>query len=655
MRKINQNTNPSLLDKNVIGLGNIPNQSDMSAHGIERTTENENLLLQAERYFSDMRDIIGRRKRVRDFIRGYQWSDPIYDDDLGLTTEEEYIKSQGIVPLKQNLMRNIMKNLSGQYQSNPSKSIILSNKNKTAKVGEMLTNTLYYAHQINDGQYMNARQFDEFMLSGMPVAKILYQYIPDLERPDIEINKVDNRRFGFNTDITDPRMNDIYFTYELIDAPIEIIISKFAKSKKQEALIRELYTGANTLNQHNLESLKPDAVDFLDFYVPYEPSKCRVIEIWYQENVWGILSHDPLDPSGGYSFDTDITMEDIDLENANRKLIGIANGIAEEDIALIEANEHNTNIWKYKFLTPTGYCLLEGETPYEHGEHPYVIFGYPMIDGQIWGPLEDILDQQKNLNRYVTQLDVMNSSAAKGVWLLPEEAKPDDMSKEDYQEALKGSKSAVWYKANSTQNPTGAKPEQKFSNATPQGLIQILQMQMQYMQDISGVQASLQGQRAATGTPAALYAQEAQNAATSLIDYMNAFGMFVKKVDTKIIKTVIQFYKEPRLIHVAGTDYEREAMEFDPSLVDGFDFDLVVTPGTSSAVYKQVMDDILFRLLDSQQINIEMFLQNTSLPFAAKLLESIQSQKQALMQGQQIPAPDQALVQELQAMSGQGQ
>lgn len=641
--------NPALLDKKLIGMMD-KKKKNIRKQVFEVQPENRTLLDMGERFHADKQPYIERRKRVVNYIGGNQWADKIEDPDgSGMISEETYIKNQGKVPLKQNLMRNLMKNISGQWQQNPSKSNILSNKKTNVKVGEMLTNTLYYAHQINDMEYVFARLFDEFQMSGFPIAKTLFQYREDLERPDIKIYGVDPRRFVINTDIKDWRMDDIYFICEIIDAPIEKIISSFARTKEHEQIIRDIYVNAATRNQNSLEGLDSEATDALDFYVPYEPGKCRLYQMWYQENEWGLLIHDPLDPDNGYRFEIDGDIKELQAENDLRLQVGTENGMTEEDIAIIEAVEHPAIIWKYKYLTPEGYCLAQGNSPYEHGEHPYSFLGFPMIDGKIWGPLEDVIDQQRNINRYFTMLDFMQSASAKGVWIIPDSTKPDDMTKQQVQDQLTKIGGTLWYKPDKN-NPM-AKPEQKFSNATPVGLIEMMNIQMRLMQEVSGVYPSVQGMPAKSGTPASLYAMEAANSATNLTDALNAFGYFIKKLDTKIVKTIIQFYNEKRLLHIAGTDYEREAMEYDPEMVDGFDFDLVVTPGNSTATYRQMMDKMLYDLLTGGAINIEMFLENTTLPFAGKLLESIKQQQQEIMQGQAPTAPPPELVQEMQGMA----
>lgn len=647
MKRIDQ-INPKLLDGRLIGADtNRPKAVKIPQY--EFSDENMKLLQQAERYFADMKDFYARRKRVREYVRGNQWGDYINNPDGTLTqiTEEDYIKLQGKVPLKQNLMRNFMRNLSGQFQSNPIESNVLSIKRADAKVGEMYTNTLKYAMQVNSGTYLTAREFDEFMISGMPVNRVTFKYMSELERPDLYFENIDPRTFFLNTDIKDPRLNDLRFIGRILDVPMEKLISEFAKTPEQGEKIKSLYVTTDTYDNFSLHSLKPDNVDNMDFYVPVDTSMARLIEIWYQVSVWGLLVHDPMDPENGWEFIPDGNQEDIDNQNALRIAIALQQNIPQENVSLIEATKHNAIIWRFKFLTPNAYCLLEGDTPYEHGEHPFTVHAYPMIDGQIWGPLEDILDQQRNINRYITQLDFINSANAKGVWIIPEESKPDDINKEEFVSELSRIGGAVWVKLNTTQNPQGLMPKQMFANAQTVGITELLNIQIRLMQEISGIQPSIQGMPAKSGTPASLYAQEAQNAATNVLDFINSFGEFIRKRDTKILKTIIQFYKEKRLLHIAGTDYEKEAMEYDPELVDGFNFDLVVAPGNNSPIYRQAMDQMLLELLQMSAINIEQYLENTSMPYADKLLESIHKQQADIAAGQQATPPPQELVDQI--------
>jgi len=640
MKRI-QDIDVGLLDrKKVIGDTSTPKLLVKSLEKMEAKKEDIQLLYQAERYYSDLSDFRDRAKRVRKYVRGKQWDDEIDDPDNPGTsiTEEEYIMNQGKVPLKQNLMRTLNKSLSGQYQSNPKKSMVLANKRNDAKIGEMLTNTLYYAHQINHGQYLDARNFDTFLQSGLSICKIGYKYIDQLERPDLYFENINPRRVCFNTDIIDPRMNDLRFVCEIMDSTIEEVITAFANTKKQASMLRDLFLDPKTYDMNQLQGLVADTDDSLDFYVPTETNKCRIYEIWYKKSIFGLEIHDPVD--GSYEFSEDITAEEIEAENDQRIQAALRNGIT--DVALIEYNERHSLQWYFKFLTNHGYCLLEGPSPYEHGEHPYAILAYPLQDGEVWGVLEDVIDQQRYVNRLITLMDFIISAGAKGVWMIPQSVKPDGWTEKDYKNEIVKVGGAIFYKDNPSM--PDKKPTQITNQAFPVGITELLSLQMKYMQEVSGVQPSIQGVPAKSGTPASLYAQEAQNASINNIDIMNAYGQFIKMRDRKILKTIIQFYDEKRYLHIAGTDYEQQALEYDPEMVDGIDFDLVISEGNNTPIYRSLMDEMLFKLLEMQAINIEQFLQNTSYPFADKLLEAIRQQQQDIMNGQAPGMPPQELV-----------
>ena len=69
-----------------------------------------------------------RYRRVCRFHRGDQWSDMTTDDDGNPIKEEDYIRAQGKLPLKQNIMRPLAKSLEGLFRSERGKSIVISRK-----------------------------------------------------------------------------------------------------------------------------------------------------------------------------------------------------------------------------------------------------------------------------------------------------------------------------------------------------------------------------------------------------------------------------------------------------------------------------------------------------------------------------------------------
>lgn len=628
-----------LINKKNLGLDiEPPKEKKFLKPNMEAKKEDIEMLEQFRRYYDDLGNFLARRKRNRKYYRGDQWSDTIEDEHGNSITEEDYIKDQGKVPLKQNLIRSLMKNLIGQQQQNPIESIVLSTKRKDAKLSEMLTNTLKYVHQINDGEHLDRRLFEEFGLSGSPIRKISFQYNRELDRHDIFFENIDPRRFVYNTDIVDPRIKDVRMVGEIIDATIDDLVTQFAKNKREENIIRNIYKDPKRNEFFDLPGGKPDSTDDIAFYVPYDHNKCRVFEIWYLSPVWGVDYHDYATGEDGFLPET--TLEDIEKLNDNRlkRLIEegiVAPGTEKEDVkgALIEAKEIKRQEWRYKFLTPNGYCLYEDATPFLHNEHPYSWILYPLVDGESWGFVEDVIDQQRYVNRLITLMDFIISSGAKGVWLIPEESKPDDMEKQDYIDELVKVGGAVYYKPKPGVDP----PQQVYNKSMPVGVTELLTLQMRLAQDVSGIQPAAQGQEAKSGTPASRYAQEAQYAATNIVDYLKTFSYFRKKFDMKLLKTIVQYYTDKRYLNIAGVDYQKEAVEYDPEMIDDLDFDIVVTESYNTPVYRTMIDETLLELLNSQAITIEQYLENTSAPFADKLLESVRQNNQNMMQGQIPP------------------
>lgn len=81
--------------------------------------------------------------------------------------------------------------------------------------------------------------------------------------------------------------------------------------------------------------------------------------------------------------------------------------------------------WHCRWFSPMGDLLTEYESPFGHKEHPFVMKFYPLTDGEVHSLVEDVIDQQKYVNRLITLVDHILSASAKGVLLFPENAVPD--------------------------------------------------------------------------------------------------------------------------------------------------------------------------------------------------------------------------------------
>lgn len=102
------------------------------------------------------------------------------------------------------------------------------------------------------------------------------------------------------------------------------------------------------------------------------------------------------------------------------------------------------------------------------------------------------------------------------------------------------------------------------ANSSQTGVYDMLRIQLQLLEDVSGVSGAMQGKTPASGTPAALYAQQSQNAATSLIDILESYRQLRENRDTKMMKLQQQFYTDSRYLNIVGGNYSEEAKMFDP-------------------------------------------------------------------------------------------
>lgn len=595
----------------------------------------ENLLLleRCESYYNGLSDFRNRRLRAFNYLRGRQWQDLIYDDNGNVVTEENYILSQGKIPFKNNIIRLLIRNIIGQMETQRTASIVDSRTPEDASLSEMLTNTLQYIQQLNETNVLDPRNFEEFLMSGMLVNKTTYSFWPTKNREDVFTKNINPNFMFFNTNVKDIRGIDLDLIGEVIDIPLEKLLETFAQSEKDVEIIKSWYPLPGRQNSWNTMPFDGSQEQNVSFLLPSDINLCRVIEVWERVTDWRVYAHDSLDATYGT---TKLSMSDIKQINDGRIKQYKELGIPEEKWALIDGRKKLESFWVVKYLTPYGQCLYQTETPYMHKEHPYTITLFPLLNGEVWGLVEDIIDQQRNINRNMALLDFIMGASAKGVLLVPEESIPDDMTIDDIAEE--------WTKYNGViklKLKNGAQlPQQIATKATNIGAMDMLKMQMDLINQISGVSGASQGQEAKSGTPNALYVNQAAYSSTNIRDLINNFEWHRRKRNEKMLKVAIQFYQEKRYVASSGVQYSKDAQFFDPNRIKEFDFDLKISEGQDTPVFRQIISDQLFQMLQANMIDLQMFLENSGMPYAEKLLAAIKNrQEQAVEQQAQEQQP----------------
>lgn len=600
------------------------------------------ILMEAQYYWSQMDDFRKDRERNKRYTYGFQWDDMICVDGKSMS-EEEYIKSQGNVPLKNNLIRRLVRSVLGVYRSQSKEPTCTARDRDEQKLGETMSTILQCNMQLNRMNDVYARTMEEFLISGFIVHRKSYGWRNGKE--DCWTDYVQPNNFFIDNNMRDFRGWDVSVLGEVHDISFGQLCEQFASSPQEYRQLRDIYKWAARKDYiaTYAERFGYSRLENYDFLFTSEPGRCRVIEIWRKEQKPRYRCHD-YQNGDIFKIDEEDYAQVVLTENEERMRMAKEAGMPEDEVPLIKATWFVDDYWYFYYLSPFGDILREGETPYEHGSHPYVFKAYPFIDGEIHSFVADVIDQQRYTNRLITLYDWIMRASAKGVLMMPEDCLPDGVSIDDIAESWTEFNGVIVYKP----SKSGKVPEQVANNSTNIGIAELLNMQLKFFEDISGVTGALQGKPGYSGESASHYNQQTENATKSLLDLLECFSCFVVDGAYKDVKNMQQFYDSKRVFNIAGKSGAQ--IEYDPKKIRDVEFDLSITESTSTPAYRNLANDMLMQLYQSQAISVEQLLEHGDFPFADELLQSIKSQKEQLEQGK---VPD-GLSPELMAQAQQG-
>lgn len=600
------------------------------------------ILMEAQHYWNQMEDFRKDRERNKRYTYGFQWDDKICVDGETMT-EEEYIKRQGNVPLKNNLIRRLVKSVLGVYRSQSKEPTCTARDRDEQKLGETMSTILQCNMQLNRMTEVYARTMEEFLISGFIVHRKSYGWRNGKE--DCWTDYVQPNNFFIDNNMRDFRGWDVSVLGEIHDISFGQLCEQFASSPEDYRRLRDIYKWAAKKEYiaSYAERFGYSRFENYDFLFTSEPGRCRVIEVWRKEQKPRYRCHDY---QNGDIFKIDVEDYQKCVVAVNDERIEMAKsvGMPEEEVPLVKATWFIDDYWYFYYLSPFGDILKEGETPYEHDSHPYVFKAYPFIDGEIHSFVADVIDQQRYTNRLITLYDWIMRASAKGVLLMPEDCLPDGVSIDNIAESWAEFNGVIVYRP----SKNGRVPEQVANNSTNIGIAELLNIQLKFFEDISGVTGALQGKPGFSGESAAHYQQQTQNATTTLLDLLECFSGFVVDGAYKDVKNIQQFYDSKRVFNIAGRSGAQ--IEYDPKKIRDVEFDLSITESTTTPAYRHLANDILMQLWQAQAISVEQLLEHGDFPFADELLQSIKSQREQLEQGK-VP---EGLSPELMAQAQQG-
>jgi len=611
-------------------------RTEMSAQGERRALD---VLMEAQHAWDGMEPFRRERERNKRYSYGDQWDDYITVDGERMR-EDTYIRKQGNVPLKNNIIRKLERTVLGVFRNQDKEPTCVARDRDEQKQGEVMSTALQYNMQLNRMNELYARGLEEFMISGFVVHRKWFGWRND--KLDCWTDSVQPNNFFIDSNMRDMRGWDCTLVGEVHDVDWNTLCEQYAKTPADVSRLRQIYAYA-----HDMRSIA-DTLNYFgyevergyDFLYSHDPTRCRVIEVWRKENKARYRCHD-MNTGELFKVDIEDKEELVDKVNRERLAQGRAAGMADDDIPLIESEWFVDNYWYYYYLSPFGDILDEGETPYKHKSHPYVFKAYPFIDGEVHGFVSDFIDQQRYINRLITMYDWIMRASAKGVLIFPEDCLPEGLNINDIADEWARFNGVIVIKK-------GAKnlPQQVANNAVNIGINELLNIQLKLIEDISGVNGSLQGKPGYSGMSAALYSQQTQNATTTLTDLLESYSAFIEDAAYKDVKNIQQFYDSKRLLNVVGRSASQ--IVYDPDKISDVEFDLSIIESTTTPAYRAMANDFLMQIWQTGQITLEQLLENGDFPFADQLLQSIKSQQEQMQQGQQPQPLPQGLQQQVQ-------
>ena len=549
-----------ILSKNKFAKNIIMERVKMDYDYDNRPHQRMDLLERARLCWEGMSGFREERERNKRFTYGDQWGDMV-ETPSGRMREEEYIRMQGNMPLKNNLIRRLVRNVLGVFRNRWTPPRCVARDPEERGRAEVMQRLLDYNMEINRLEEVYARTMEEFLISGMAVHRKWFG--TKGQQTDCWTDAVSPENFFIDTDSRDFRNWDVSLIGELHDMEFPALCAAFARGEDDYDRLLDLYSPPARGDAPSGGGFGSGGMRST-FQTPSSSGACRVIEVWTREYRAHYRCHDP---RSGEWFRIPLSSRRREVEEENRRRRRRDPDTPDSEL-LIKSRWIMEEEWHYHFLTPDGYLLAEGITPYRHGRHPYVVKAYPFIDGEIHSFVGDIIDQQKFTNRLISMYDWILRASAKGVLLFPEGALPDGVEIADVAEEWSRFNGVIVFRPRAGM----PLPQQVSSNATNIGITDLLNIQMKMMEDISGVNGALQGKLDSSSMSGTLYDQQTRNSLTSLADLLKSYTDFILDASAVDVSNIRQYYDDERLGAVLG---ESESLAESRNFFDStFDFSL---------------------------------------------------------------------------------
>ena len=610
--------------------------------------EYSDMILEAMHYYDQMRPL--RKKFIRnlDYYMGRQLNDLVVYNGQSMTVEH-YMEMKGMAPLSSDIITDKMVTLKGlvrqQYMAPKATAVDANEADFVLTLSELLRQN----DNLNDKPETMAEQFEAHICMGFIGCKTPYVFREG--REDVRVDKVD----VFNIAVppfSNKDLSDIEFIAEAHDMTWPKLLQRFYKRPGDEEKLQQIFAAVpKRTTLYGRRDTGMSQTDYLDdFLHPRVVGEHRVIEIWRKEYNRALWCHDRLEATAGFRPLAD--KKEIDAENERRKQQNIRrdeygmpilddNGnytyyVPQDELELIEYEMRIEDLWYYRFLSPNGYLLDEGVSPYRVIRdgysfyfHPYTFLAYPCLQGEIRSFEDRIIDKQRQYNHDNILIDFIIMNSSKGVLAIDTESISEEQSWEEMAEQYVKVDGTVLY----TSKNDGKLPQQIQNQSLPAGIEMIMQRDRELLTTQSNVQPALQGQSPDAGTSAKRYLAEQQSSAVGVTDYVASFNNFARRVAKKQLWCIQCFYDSKRSVQITGEDIWRY---FNPDTMGDIECDVAMVLDANSATLREALKELAFQAYEKDEIAFTQMLDAADFGDTAKLkrmaMEHLEEKRQLAAQ-----------------------
>lgn len=609
------------------------------------------LVQRGAHYYDNMRDL--RKKWIRDldYYMGRQLNDTVVYNGREMTVKH-YMEMKGMAALSADIITDKMISLKGtvrqQYMAPSIKGVDAEEGDYVSIFNEMLRQN---CNNNNKAEH-DADQFEQHALLGFICDKVKWAFRNG--REDVFVDAVDQFKLAVPV-FSRKDLEDVEEIYEAHDVTWPQMLKIMVKNPGDEERLVQIYTAARAdLPTQGYNDTGMNQTKHLDDFYHSNVVGCyRFIEVWTLERNRALWCHDRLNASAGYRSLDD--KADIEAENERRRQDNIMKDedgvvmvdelgrprtyVPEEELALIEYKIGIEEIWYWRYLSPNGYLLDEGISPYKvlrdgysFYYHPYVFLAYPCIQGEVRSFVDRLIDRQRQYNHDNILLEFIIMNSSKGSLAIDEEALSDMMSIDEIADNYVKVDGMIIY---SSKNG-GQVPQQIQNKSLPAGVELLLQRDRDLLTAQSGVQPAMQGIHVGSNTSEGRYRMEKEGAMVSVADYVASFNNFELRVGRKQLWTMQWFYTGRRSVKITGQDIKQY---YNPDTMGDIDFDMALTLDANSTVIREAMKDLAFQAYQKDEISFGQMLDTADFGDTNKLKRAW---KEHLVEKQQQAAAEAA-------------